>query len=61
MTQQATATSPRRAVIYARFSTDMQNVNSTRDQVRNCREWADEKGWQVLQTFEDSAISGAKR
>ena len=48
-------------MIYARFSTDTQNANSTRDQIRNCRELAEEKGWKVVQTFEDSAMSGAKR
>ncbi|GGM00385.1 resolvase [Pseudooceanicola nanhaiensis] len=51
----------RRAVIYARFSTDLQNVNSTRDQIANCTALAERKEWQVLQVFEDAAISGAKR
>ena len=52
---------PRRAVIYARFSTDMQNANSIRDQITNCRAFAQTNGWQVLETFEDAAISGANR
>ncbi|MBM07481.1 MAG: hypothetical protein CMH88_14215 [Oceanibulbus sp.] len=51
----------RRAVIYARFSTDMQNANSTRDQIASCRAFAETNGWEVLETFEDAAISGANR
>ncbi|HQU70464.1 MAG TPA: recombinase family protein [Albidovulum sp.] len=50
-----------RAVIYARFSTDLQNENSTRDQITNCSAFAARKGWQVLQVFEDAGMSGAKR
>ncbi|CUH36607.1 hypothetical protein JSE7799_01221 [Jannaschia seosinensis] len=61
MNHHPTEQSTRRVAIYARFSTDMQNPNSTRDQIRNCRELADAKGWQVVQTFEDSGISGSKR
>lgn len=50
-----------RAVIYARFSTEMQNANSTRDQIAACRAFAETNGWQVLETFEDAGISGANR
>ena len=52
---------PLRTVIYARFSTEMQNANSTRDQIANCRAFAETKGWQVLETFEDAGVSGANR
>ena len=51
----------RRAVIYARFSTEMQNANSTRDQIASCRAFAETNGWEVLETFEDAGISGANR
>lgn len=54
-------TSPRRAVIYARFSSDMQDVKSARDQIALCREIAETNGWDVLEVFQDEAISGAKR
>ncbi len=51
----------RRVAIYARFSSDMQDVKSARDQIALCREFADEKGWDIRDIFQDEAISGAKR
>jgi|SRR5215470_9186709 len=48
-----------RAVIYARFSTDLQNEKSTEDQIALCRAHAARRGLQVIQTFEDKARSGA--
>lgn len=48
-------------MIYAQFSTDLQNVNSTRDQIASCTPLAESKGWQLLRVFEDAAISGAIR
>lgn len=48
-----------RTVIYARFSKESQNPRSTADQIALCRERAEREGWQVVGTFEDSAISGA--
>ena len=47
-----------RAVIYARFSTDLQNEKSTEDQIALCRSHAARRGLQVTQTFEDKARSG---
>lgn len=47
-----------RAAIYARFSSELQNVRSAEDQVRVCREYADREGWEVVDTFSDLAISG---
>ena len=47
-----------RAVIYARFSTDLQNEKSTEDQISLCRAHAARRGLQVVQTFEDKARSG---
>src|SRR6516165_12117347 len=48
-----------RAVIYARFSTDLQNEKSTEDQIALCNAHAARRGLQVIQTFEDKARSGA--
>jgi site-specific DNA recombinase len=44
--------------IYARFSTDLQNAASIRDQVRLCRARAESEGWTVVATYEDAAYSG---
>ena len=46
------------AVIYARFSTDLQNEKSTEDQIALCRAHAARRGLQIIQTFEDKARSG---
>jgi DNA invertase Pin-like site-specific DNA recombinase len=48
-----------RAVIYARFSTDLQNERSIADQVRLCRDYAERQGHVVIGTYEDAAASGA--
>jgi DNA invertase Pin-like site-specific DNA recombinase len=48
-----------RAVIYARYSTDMQSPTSIVDQERKCRKFAQERGWQVVGVFSDEAISGS--
>jgi site-specific DNA recombinase len=48
-----------RAVIYARYSSDLQSDRSIEDQVRDCRALADRNGWQVLEVYADHAISGA--
>jgi site-specific DNA recombinase len=48
-----------RAVIYARYSTDMQSVTSVEDQVRLCRELIDRNGWRYLFAYADRAMSGA--
>lgn len=45
--------------IYARFSTDRQDARSIVDQVRRCRRFAEERGWQVVEVYSDSAVSGA--
>jgi DNA invertase Pin-like site-specific DNA recombinase len=47
-----------RAVIYARFSSDRQRDASIEDQVRLCRELIAAEGWELVQVFEDRAISG---
>ena len=48
-----------RAVIYARFSTELQNEKSTEDQIALCRAYADRQKIDVIATFEDRARSGA--
>jgi site-specific DNA recombinase len=48
-----------RAVIYARFSTDMQRDASIDDQIRSCREHAVRQGLEVVDVYSDKAISGA--
>ncbi len=52
-----------RTAIYARFSTDKQSADSTGDQVARCREFAERRGWTVVDelAFEDAGISGASR
>jgi DNA invertase Pin-like site-specific DNA recombinase len=48
-----------RAVIYARYSTEMQRAASIDDQVRLCRERIAREGWDFVQVFADRAISGS--
>ena len=53
--------SPLNAVIYARYSTDMQNPLSVRDQVELCRKRAIAKGWRIVQEYSDAGVSGTSR
>lgn len=48
-----------RTVIYARFSSQLQNSRSIDDQIAVCRERAEREGWQIVDIFTDYAISGA--
>ncbi|HEV2323755.1 MAG TPA: recombinase family protein [Terracidiphilus sp.] len=50
-----------KAAIYARYSSDLQRPTSIEDQIRKCRQVAEQKGWLVLAEFirSDSEISGA--
>src|SRR5690606_36891635 len=48
-----------RAVIYARFSSDLQRDASIEDQKRACRDHAARLGLEVVETYSDRAISGA--
>lgn len=50
-----------RAVIYARFSSQLQKDSSIEDQVRVCTERAAREGWRIVEVFSDYAISGAVR
>src|SRR5205814_4231474 len=48
-----------RAVIYARYSSELQRDASIEDQIRLCRRRIEQDGWQYLHAYTDRAISGA--
>ncbi|MCP3392497.1 recombinase family protein [Bradyrhizobium sp. CCGB12] len=48
----------KRATIYARFSTDLQNERSIEDQLTLCNSYAEREGLMVVSTHEDRARSG---
>jgi site-specific DNA recombinase len=48
-----------RAVIYARYSSDLQREASIEDQVRECRRLAEQMRCEVVGVFSDSALSGS--
>ena len=48
-----------RAVIYARYSTDLQSASSIDDQVRLCRERLERDGNELVKVYSDRAVSGA--
>jgi len=54
-------TSTLRVALYARFSGELQNPQSARDQLRKCDERAAAEGWQVIERFADEAMSGTIR
>ena len=45
-----------RAVIYARYSTDLQSAASVDDQVRLCRERIERDGYELVQVYSDRAV-----
>ena len=47
----------KRAAIYVRVSTDKQTVEN---QLRELRQIAERRGWQVVEEYHDAGISGAK-
>ncbi|MBT7485748.1 MAG: recombinase family protein, partial [Rhodospirillales bacterium] len=47
-----------RVAIYARYSSDLQSETSIDDQVRLCRERAEQDDMTVVDVFTDYAISG---
>jgi site-specific DNA recombinase len=49
----------RRAVVYARFSSEKQSDRSIEDQVELCRTFCEREGLRVLGVYDDRAISGA--
>jgi site-specific DNA recombinase len=48
----------KRATIYTRFSTDLQNERSIEDQLSLCQSYAEREGLTVVSTYEDRARSG---
>ncbi|SFZ83453.1 Site-specific DNA recombinase [Devosia enhydra] len=48
-----------KAVIYARYSTELQSDRSIEDQVGLCRRFIEQKGWLYIASFSDRARSGA--
>lgn len=50
---------PRRAILYARYSTDLQNEKSVDDQLALCRAYAKREGYKVMGEYHDAAKSGA--
>ena len=48
-----------RAVIYTRYSSDLQSESSIEDQIEVCRRYTEQRGWTVVGTYDDRAISGA--
>ena len=47
----------KRAAIYVRVSTDKQTVEN---QLRELRQIAERRGWQIVEEYHDAGISGAK-
>jgi len=54
----ASELSTKKAVIYARFSTDLQNERSIEDQITLCRGYASREGINIIEVIEDRARSG---
>ncbi|MGG7644771.1 recombinase family protein [Rhodovulum sp. YNF3179] len=50
-----------RAILYARCSSDLQSPASIEDQLRKCRAFAKDKGWQVVAEHTDRETSGSVR
>ena len=48
-----------RAVVYARYSTDLQREASIDDQIRLCRAYVERQGWAYRHAYTDRAVSGA--
>src|SRR5262245_14371430 len=51
------AKSAKRAALYVRVSTDHQSVEN---EIRELRQVAERRGWQVVETYQDAGISGSK-
>ena len=49
------------AVIYARYSSDNQREESIEGQLRECREYAERNGMNVVATYIDRALSAKSR
>ena len=49
---------PKNAIIYARYSTDLQNEETIDAQISACHDYAERQGWIVEQVFSDKAVTG---
>ena len=49
-----------KAVIYARYLSDNQREESIEGQLRKCKAFANRKGYSVVKTYSDRAISGKR-
>src|SRR5438067_10736995 len=47
------------AVVYARYSSDLQRAASIEDQIRICRERIEREGWEYFCAYTDRRLSGA--
>ena len=49
-----------KCAIYARYSSDLQNPKSAADQIEECRQFANSRGWRVIQEhiYADEGLSG---
>ena len=54
-------TDQKRAVIYARYSSENQRDASIDDQIEVCRRYLTAHGWKLVKTYSDRAISGASK
>jgi site-specific DNA recombinase len=54
-----TIVADKRAVVYARFSSEKQSDRSIEDQVELCRAFCEREGLRVVSVYDDRAISGA--
>ena len=48
-----------RAIIYARYSSELQSERSIEDQIALCRDRAKAEAWSVNKVYADYALSGA--
>src|SRR5712692_7160320 len=48
-----------RAVVYARYSSDLQREASIEDQIRLCRKRIEHERWEYIHAYTDRALSGA--
>lgn len=48
-----------RAALYARYSSDLQNEHSIKDQLQSCTDFATSKNWDIVNCYSDAGISGA--
>ena len=48
----------KKAVIYARYSSDVQKETSITDQLRDCHEYAVKNGYEIVHEYCDEAVSG---